>query len=120
MTALYVAIGGAVGVLARYGLGTTVSNDALPWLTVAINVAGSFLLGFLVSVGDWFSPELRIGLGVGLLGGFTTFSTFSVDVFRDLEAGNGLDAAVVVVVSTVAGVGAAAAGYYAGRAVAGS
>ncbi|MGI8595556.1 MAG: fluoride efflux transporter FluC [Solirubrobacteraceae bacterium] len=120
MTALYVAIGGAVGALARYGLGTTVSDDALPWVTVAINVAGSLLLGFLVSVADWFSPEVRAGLAVGLLGGFTTFSTFSVDVFLDLEAGKGLEAAGYVVASTALGVGAAAAGYYAGRAVAGS
>jgi len=119
VTALYVAIGGAVGALARYGLGTSVSDDALPLLTVAINVVGSLALGFLISVGDWFSPEVRAGLAVGLLGGFTTFSTFSMDVFLDLEGGKGLEAAGYLVASTVVGVGAAAAGYYAGRAVAG-
>jgi fluoride exporter len=113
-----VAIGGAAGVLARYGLGTAVSNDARPWLTVAINVSGSFLLGLLVSVGDWFSPEVRTALAVGLLGGFTTFSTFSVDVFTDIESGRGGEAALYLGLSVALGVGAAAAGYYAGRGLA--
>ena len=74
-------------------LGTAVAADTLPWLTVAINVAGSFLLGCLVTAGDHLSPELRTGLAVGLLGGFTTFSTFSVQIFVDLETGNGGKAA---------------------------
>ena len=87
-------------------------------MTVAINVAGSFLLGFLVSVGDWFSPEIRTGLAVGVLGEFTTFSTFSVDLFLDIETGNGLEAMGYLAASVVLGVGAAACGYYAGRALA--
>jgi fluoride exporter len=81
-------------------------------------VTGSLLLGFLVSVGDWFSPEVRTALAVGLLGGFTTFSTFSVDVFADIEAGRGGEALLYLSLSLILGVGAAAAGYYAGRAVA--
>ena len=118
MTVVYVAWGGAVGVLARYALGTAVAADTLPWLTVAINVAGSFLLGCLVTAGDHLSPELRTGLAVGLLGGFTTFSTFSVQIFVDLESGNGGKAAAYFLASVALGVAAAAAGYYAGRALA--
>ena len=51
MTVLLVAAGGVVGVTARYALGTTVSHETLPWVTVAINVGGSFLLGLLTTLG---------------------------------------------------------------------
>ena len=77
MTTLFVAVGGLLGVLARWGISRlTIHSDALIWSTVGINIAGSFLLGLLVA-GHWFGRDLREGLGVGLLGGFTTFSTFS-------------------------------------------
>jgi CrcB protein len=118
VTVVYVGLGGAAGVLARYALGTTVATSTLPLLTVAINVAGSFLLGCLVTAGDRFSPELRTGLAVGLLGGFTTFSTFSVEIFVDLESGNGAKAGGYFLASVGLGVAGAAAGYYAGRALA--
>jgi CrcB protein len=112
-----VAAGGVVGVLARYGLGTTVNTAQLPWMTVAINVVGSFLLGFLLPVGeDWSSP-VRNGLSIGLLGGFTTFSTFSVEVFYDTHTGDGSFALLYIAASVIGGVAAAGLGYYAGRAV---
>jgi fluoride exporter len=114
--ALLVALAGAGGVLARYWLSSIVHGDALPWMTVGINVLGSFLLGVLV-VAHSTSPEVRTTLGVGLLGGFTTFSTFSVQAFLDVEAGEPLRAAVLVLVTVLAGLAAAAGGYYAGRAV---
>ena len=118
MTVLLVAAGGVVGVVARYALGTTVSHDTLPWVTVAINVVGSFLLGLLTAVGTGLAPEVRTALGVGLLGGFTTFSTFSVDVLKQIEAGESGKALLYIVASVILGIGAAAVGYYAGRAVA--
>lgn len=69
MATLYVAIGGVLGVLARFGIGRlTLHREALLWSTVAINVAGSFLLGLLVA-GQWFGRDVREGLGVGFLGG---------------------------------------------------
>jgi hypothetical protein len=74
MTVLLVALAGAGGVLARYGLSSLVHGDALPWITVGINIVGSFLLEVLV-VAHWASPQVRTTLGVGFLGGFTTFST---------------------------------------------
>ncbi len=118
MTVLLVAAGGVVGVVARYALGTTVAHDTLPWVTVAINVVGSFLLGLLTAVGTGLAPEVRTALGVGLLGGFTTFSTFSVDVLKQIEAGESGKALLYIVASVILGIGAAAVGYYAGRAVA--
>jgi CrcB protein len=118
VTVLCVAIGGAAGVLARYGLGTLVSGDHLPTLTVAINVAGSFLLGFLLPFGHDLPAAVRTGLAIGVLGGFTTFSTFSVDVFLDLETGRAGEAALYLMASVVLGVAAAAGGYYAARGLA--
>jgi len=85
---------------------------------VAINVVGSFLLGLLTAVGTGLAPEVRTALGVGLLGGFTTFSTFSVDVLRQIEAGESGKALLYIVAAVILGIGAAAVGYYAGRAVA--
>ena len=118
MTVLLVAVGGAAGTLARYGLGRAVPAHSLPWLTVGINITGSFLLGLLIAVGDWFSAEVRTALAIGVLGGFTTFSTFSADVFLELDAGDGREAILLLAASIAGGVGAAAAGYFLGRAIA--
>jgi CrcB protein len=117
VTALLVTLAGAGGVLLRYGVSSAVHGDTLPWATVAINVVGSFLLGLLV-VAHWASPQVRSALGVGFLGGFTTFSTFSVQAFLDLQAGEPARAALLVAASVVLGLAAAAGGYYLGRALA--
>ena len=115
MTAVLVAIGGACGVLARYGIGkATLHTDALMWSTVAINVAGSFLLGLLAAE-HWFSRDVREALGVGFLGGFTTFSTFSVQVVLDVDGGEPWRALGYVVASVVGGIAAATCGYVLGR-----
>jgi CrcB protein len=116
MIALLVALAGALGVLIRYLLSSIVHGDALPWMTLAINAAGSFLLGMLV-VAHWASPQTRTVLGVGFLGGFTTFSTWTVQAFLDAEAGEPLRGVALVAVSVVLGLAAAAAGFYLGRAV---
>ena len=115
MAALLVAAGGALGVLSRYGISRlTLHSEALIWSTVGINIVGSFLLGLLVAE-DWFSRDLREALGVGFLGGFTTFSTFSVQVVLDTDAGEPGKALAYVLVSVVGGIAAAAAGYALGR-----
>jgi CrcB protein len=110
VTPLLVAVAGALGVLARYYISSPFHGDALPWATVAINTAGSFALGYLVVV-SWPSPEVRTALGVGFLGGFTTFSTFSVQAVLDVDAGEPGKALVYVVASIALGIAAAAAGY---------
>lgn len=116
VVALLVGLAGAAGVLARYAITSPVHGHALPWATVGINVAGSFLLGVLVS-SNTFSEDTRTVLGVGFLGGFTTFSTFSVQAFLDVEAGEPLRALLYVAASVLVGLVAAAGGYYLGRAV---
>jgi CrcB protein len=112
---LLVAAGGVLGVLARYGISRlTLHSDALIWSTVGINILGSFLLGLLVAE-HWFDRDVREALGVGFLGGFTTFSTFSVQVVLDVDAGEPGRALGYLVASVVGGVAAAAAGYALGR-----
>ncbi len=115
MTTLFVALGGTLGVMARYGIGRlTLHHEHLLWSTVGINVVGSFLLGLLVAE-HWFDRDLREGIGVGFLGGFTTFSTFSVQAILEVEAGKPGRAFGYVVASVVGGLAAGAAGYALGR-----
>ena len=88
---LYVALGGAIGASARHLLGGAMlrlAGPGFPYGTISANVIGSFLMGVLVawlaarSAGD---SAMRLFLGVGLLGGFTTFSAFSLDAILMLE-----------------------------------
>ena len=117
MTTGLVAVGGLIGVLARYGLGRlTLHHESLIWTTVGVNIVGSFLLGLLVAE-PWFSRDVREALGVGLLGGFTTFSTFSVQIVLEVDAGEPGRAALYLAVSVAGGIVAAAAGFALGRVV---
>ncbi len=118
VTVLLVAAGGLIGVLARYGLGTTVSADNQPWMIFAINMAGSFLLGAVLPWSDQLSDPARAGIAVGFCGGFTTFSTVSVQVFLDARGGDTSFALGYLAASIAGGVLAAALGYYASRAFA--
>lgn len=113
--ALLVGLAGFAGVVARYLISTPFHGTALTWTTMGINVAGSLLLGILVS-SHTFSHDLRTVAGVGFLGGFTTFSTFSVQAFLDIEAGEPVRALIYVVASVLLGLAAAAVGYSLGRA----
>jgi CrcB protein len=117
MQALLVAAGGALGALARYGVGMAAARwlgPAFPWGTLIVNVAGGLAMGLLIAR---VSPEqvaLRLGLGVGLLGGFTTFSAFSLETVRLMEHQPGL-AMLYVAASVIFSVGACWAGLSLGR-----
>jgi CrcB protein len=115
MTTLLVVIGGSIGVLGRYGLTRlTMHHDSLIWMTAAINIAGSFILG-LMTAANWFSRDVREGIGVGLVGGFTTFSTFSAQAVLEVDAGEPRRAFVYVALSVIGGIAAASLGYVLGR-----
>jgi CrcB protein len=85
-----IAVGGVLGAEARYGLSRAITHPAgaLPWSTVTVNLVGSFLLGLLIAGIDARGAHrlLRPFVGVGILGGFTTFSTFAVDIDSLLHA----------------------------------
>ncbi len=114
MTVLLIGAAGAAGVLARYGIGQV---SPTIWATLAINVAGSLALGILLGAGRDLSPELRDALGIGLLGGFTTFSTFSMQAVLEFDGGSAGSAALYVAASVALGLAAAAGGFYGARAL---
>ncbi len=99
---LLVALGGALGSVLRYlvGLGTLRSfGPAFPWGTLTVNVTGSFLIGLLSEmIMQKFSgsPEMRVFLITGILGGYTTFSAFSLDAIALIERGETAPAALYV------------------------
>ncbi|HYE79346.1 MAG TPA: fluoride efflux transporter CrcB [Thermoanaerobaculia bacterium] len=90
---LWICLGGAAGTGARYLLSLAMlrlAGPAFPWGTLLVNVLGSFLLGLIleaqISTG-WLSPTWNLALTTGVLGGFTTYSTFNYETLRLLQAG---------------------------------
>lgn len=109
-----VAVGGALGALARYGLADALPTpvDGLPVATLLTNLSGCFALGLLAGARPSTSPGapwLRPFLGTGVLGGFTTFSAFALETDRLLVSAPAL-AGLYLVLSTAGGVALAAAG----------
>jgi CrcB protein len=89
----WICLGGAAGSGARYllsGWVLGVTGSTFPYGTLAVNLLGSFLLGALMQIGlttEWMSPAVRLGLTTGVMGGFTTYSTFSYETTRLLQDG---------------------------------
>ncbi len=109
-----VMAGGAIGAALRYlaGLGLA-TRGSWPLGTLAVNVIGGFLMGLLAAVllrGTAGEP-MRLFAGVGLLGGFTTFSAFSLESFRMIEAGQWVMAGGYAMASVVGSIAALALGY---------
>lgn len=107
---LLVALGGAIGSVLRYGVGVFVGNlwrQGFPLGTLMINIAGSITMGLFVGLLartlPAFQNEARLFFAVGVLGGFTTFSSFSLDAIALLERGEALAAAVYVIGSVAFG-----------------
>lgn len=86
---IWVALGGALGAVGRYLVGLSLKTaSGFPWGTMSVNILGSLLMGLVIG---WLSRQnggsdaLRLFVAVGILGGFTTFSAFSMDLFTLLE-----------------------------------
>ncbi|GAA3347317.1 fluoride efflux transporter CrcB [Amorphoplanes nipponensis] len=118
MTVLLVALGAAVGAPLRYLTDRAIQarhDSVFPWGTLTVNVAGSLLLGFLTGLPA--GPAAAALLGTGFCGALTTYSTFSYETLRLVQDGARLYAALNVMVSVVAGLGAAATGLLLARAI---
>jgi fluoride exporter len=119
MKVALVALAGAAGALARYGIGVTVGVRSFPWATLGINLTGSFVLGLILTAGTergW--PETTtVPIAVGFLGAYTTFSTFSFESYTLLRTDRAATAIIYVSASVVGGVLAAALGYLTARAL---
>lgn len=113
-TWLAVATGGALGTLARYAVGLAWARPgAFPWWTLAINISGSFVLGVVTGIAaarETGSTTVAVALSVGLCGGFTTFSAFSVESLGLIEQGAWTRASAYAILSVLLGIAAAGAG----------
>jgi CrcB protein len=122
-TIVAIAIAGALGALARYGVDGFVSRRllaAFPWGTFVVNITGAFVLGLLMTLMTeqlTTAPWLRSALTIGLLGAYTTFSTLSYETYRLLEVGAVGLAAANMFGSMAAGLFAVYLGVVAGRAL---
>jgi CrcB protein len=126
LTYLLVALGGAIGSVARAWVGVTavrLVGASFPWGTMVINVGGSLVIGLVAATAlsptrTLFTQEVRVFLMVGFCGGFTTFSSFSLQTFELLREGRPAAALANVALSVVLCVVATAAGYAGGSALA--
>ena len=122
MEILAVGVGGFVGAVARYGVSRLLSfAPHTAWSTLAVNVVGAFLLGLLMGTsGRWgsLSDPVRSFLIVGLLGSFTTFSTFSWEAIELFRSGQIRAGSLYILISLLLGLAAGASGYWLTRRVA--
>lgn len=116
------ALGSALRHLVQVG-GARVLGAFLPWGTLAVNVVGSLLLGVVVALATAqtpsLSPQARLLLGTGVLGGFTTYSSFNAELLQTLEAGQLGKAALYLFVTIAAALAAGALGLWLGRSLQG-
>ncbi|ALJ22129.1 fluoride efflux transporter FluC [Microbacterium sp. No. 7] len=112
---LLVMAGGAIGVAARAALTLPFAPALAPAITMGINIAGSLLLGVIVGWLDDRHPRLRMFLGTGIMGGFTTYSAFAV---YSASGGDVVSALALTLVSVLGGVLAALVGLMIGRRIA--
>ena len=113
-TVIQVALGGAIGAAARYGVGVAlVRPGAFPIGVLAVNIIGSFLMGLIfVYLGQKMLSHLNPFLMTGILGGFTTFSAFSLEAYTLFERGEVGQAAIYVIASVVLSIAALIAGIF--------
>jgi CrcB protein len=122
---LWICLGGAVGTGARYLTSVwalRLFGPGFPYGTLIVNVTGSFLLGVIMHVGltsELLSPTLRVVLASGLMGGFTTYSSFNYETLQYVQDGRWGLAAANLGVTVLACLLAGALGLWAGRLVAG-
>ena len=130
---LLVAVGGSLGAVSRYGVGLAAAKllgKGFPWGTLAVNVAGCFLMGLVMEVildleaHSEVTPAIKLqvalwkqGLAIGFLGGLTTFSSFGADTLREFQAGQPLLALANIAASVLLSLAAVWAGMAAMQAV---
>lgn len=118
---LFIGLGGFLGSISRYWLSALIHKFAgmnFPYGTLTVNVIGCFAIGLLMTMfQEHFveNPNIRLFLIIGVLGGFTTFSSFSFDTLALMKAGNFLSAGVNIVASVTVCLMATWIGYYIGE-----
>lgn len=128
LTYLLIAIGGALGSIARYACSRAIAlqvGETFPWGTLAVNVSGSFVIGFIAAMSGpnsrlIVSPDTRNFLMVGICGGFTTFSSFSLQTLQLIQNRDFAEAFGNVLLSVASCMAAVAIGFIVGAAIAGA
>ncbi len=120
MKILLLASGGAIGTILRYylsGLAYRGSSGMFPWGTLAVNLGGSLVIGFLWGLFEakGMSPQMRNFIFIGILGGFTTFSTFALESFNLIRDGEIRIALANIIVSNLFGMILVFAGFISAR-----
>ncbi|UFJ42257.1 fluoride efflux transporter CrcB [Brevibacillus humidisoli] len=118
MALLAVAVGGAIGSVLRYLIGLWANQPGWPLGTWLANLIGSFLIGLVYVWGKekgWLSPELYLLLATGVMGGFTTFSTFSLETVSYFLQGMPWRAGLYILTSVGSGLLAVSCGWWLGR-----
>lgn len=106
---LYIASGGALGAVARYLLMVATPSSSFPMGTLYVNILGSFILGAIIELSAikyTLTYDMRLFLVVGVLGSFTTFSTFSLDTITLMEKGDISPAFIYIFLSVLGSLGA--------------
>ena len=109
LTLLLIALGSALGGMARYGMSQAISlsfGDTFPWGTLLVNILGSFIIGVFAALSGpdsrfLIAPEIRQFVMIGLCGGFTTFSSFSLQTFSLLQDNEWLFASLNIILSVM-------------------
>ena len=101
--AVLVGVGGAIGSVARWGVSEAIPSDGVsgvPWATIVVNLFGAFVLGALMA--GTLQTETLLLFGTGMLGGFTTMSTFGVESVRLIESGSSYAASIYIALNLLA------------------
>ncbi|NOX87061.1 MAG: fluoride efflux transporter CrcB [Chlorobi bacterium] len=114
---LLISIGGSIGAVFRYlifVLFEKSTTSTFPWPTLVINITGAFVIGFLWGWFDrlYVAPGIRMLIFIGILGSFTTFSTFAFDVFSLVHDGQIKNVIFYILGTNILGIGLAFVGFY--------
>lgn len=119
---MWLAVGGAIGTCARYALAlanaSLIGMSGWPWSTFAVNALGSFGLGvvfFWLDGRYFFGADARVVFGAGLMGGFTTYSTFNLETLEMVDEGQWVRAIIYIVATLVLCLGAGLLGLWLGK-----
>jgi CrcB protein len=124
MKYLWVALGGALGSIARYAVGLWIyerMGTRFPYGTFVINISGCFIIGFALTILDehiGLPPAWRLAIPIGFVGAYTTFSTFEYETLRLAQHGQAATGLLYLLLSVVLGYGAVWLGMATGRAFA--
>jgi CrcB protein len=109
-----VGLGGAIGTVGRFLIYQLIKTNSSFWVTLGINILGSFLIGVLLGMGlrnSNFETNWKVFLATGVCGGFTTFSAFSIENIQLLEQGKWMACLLYITGSVILGISAAFGGY---------